>query len=166
MKTSEREFLLFVSLREILLQHIHLQKNTQTYLSLILSAKTPSEQSGMSSSISVPKIRTLYGFPNNKCCTDFLDFCAKNSAKTVRKNQQENTLKLVPTSSKNVPKIFGLYGPWFLCKSVWIVWISSPRKNVPSRLLEICANKSCVTTLGCVPTHSEFAAAVLDFCAH
>jgi hypothetical protein len=103
-KTSERGlFIIYGLLRKNLLQHIHLQKFTQTYLDF-LSQKILLNSPGKCSSISVPEIRTtvrlsqqlmLYGLSQKLC---------QNSAKTVRKTQQEQLLEnRVVRPSKFVP---------------------------------------------------------------
>jgi len=63
---------------EILLQHIHLQKLKHKLISVFLLSKDAFRTVWKSFSIFVPEIRTLYGCPGNKWCTDCpWNFCPK-----------------------------------------------------------------------------------------
>jgi hypothetical protein len=160
-------FLLFVSFREILLQHIHLQKNTQTYLRLFLQQRlllnSPEDAPRFLSQKSVQ----LYGCPSNKCCTACLEICAKISVMTVWNTQQNGTSKLVPTSSKKHAQKSGLYGPRNLCKSIRTVWIFFSKKLCPAGPSISVPINAMWLPWNAVPTFSEmFVAVLLDFCAH
>jgi hypothetical protein len=147
-----------LSFREILLHRIHLQKKKCTNLSQpFSSAKTPSEQSGRSSLISVLEIRTPYGLSQNLCQNFLLRLYGIPNRK-IPQNTCQPPRKMCPKFLTVRPS-----------KTVQVRTDCTDllsQKFVPSRFLDFCANKCSVAALECMPTLSKIATTVLNFCAH
>jgi hypothetical protein len=157
-------FLLFVSFREISFTAYSSSEITQTYLKLS-SAKLLLNSPGNAPRFMCQKSIQLYGFPNNKCCTDYLDSCAKIYAKTIWNMQQEQLLEIRASFPRKLCPKIGLYSPRNSCQICTDCTEFHPEINASS-CLGFCASKCLYGSLGmCANLLKTLTVVSLDFCA-
>jgi hypothetical protein len=134
-------FLLFKGSREILLQHIHLQKFTN------LSGHSCSFASRFLNQKFVP----LYDCHSIKCCTDYPRNACQISAAAVRKTQLNKCLEKHAQHLENRAQFFFVVRP-----SIYVqvrmdcTDFSHLEKKMPNNLLDFYAWNGCRIALGCM----------------
>jgi hypothetical protein len=154
-KLVREGILLLVSFKEISFTSYSSSENTQIYLRLFFSKKIILNSPRITPWSLSQKSVQLYGIPNNKCCTNYLEICANSlnflygiHTRTIPQNSCQ-------ISSKTVPKKSGLYGPQNFVPSPYRLYRFSLQKIMTNRYLDLCANKCCLVALECVSTSSE-----------